>query len=94
MTALAEQGTFEVEPGVRIHYSIRGSAGPALVVPNGSWVAGPLLPLGRGRRIVSYDLRNRGLSSPVEDKSAARGLASTSPTSRRCVATSGSSARW
>ena len=66
---LLEQGTFEVEPGVRIQYSIRGSAGPALVVPNGSWVAGPLLPLARGRRFVSYDLRNRGLSSSVEDKS-------------------------
>ena len=66
---MLEQGTLEVEPGVRIHYSIRGSAGPALVVPNGSWVAGPLLPLANGRRLVSYDLRNRGRSSPVEDKS-------------------------
>jgi len=67
--ALLEQGTLEVEPGVRIHYSVRGSAGPAVVVPNGCWVAGPLLPLARGRRLVSYDLRNRGLSSAVEDKS-------------------------
>jgi proline iminopeptidase len=63
-----QQGTLEVEPGIRIHYTVRGSEGPALVVPNGSWVAGPLRPLARGRRIVSYDLRGRGLSSHVEDK--------------------------
>jgi proline iminopeptidase len=66
---LEEQGILEVEPGVRIHYSIRGSGGPAIMVPNGSWVAAPLLPLAEGRRLVSYDLRNRGLSSAVEDKS-------------------------
>ena len=66
---MLEHGTFEVEPGVRIQYSIRGAAGPVLVVPNASWVAGPLLPLARGRRMISYDLRGRGLSSPVEDKS-------------------------
>jgi pimeloyl-ACP methyl ester carboxylesterase len=64
-----QQGNLEVEPGVRIHYEVRGSAGPTLLVPSGSWVAGPLRPLGNGRRIVSYDLRGRGLSSPVEDKS-------------------------
>ena len=64
-----QQGTLEVEPGIRIHYAVRGSAGPVLVVPNGSWVAGPLRPLQAGRRIVSYDLRGRGLSSAVEDKS-------------------------
>jgi proline iminopeptidase len=64
-----QQGNLEVEPGIRIHYTVRGSEGPALVVPNGSWVAAPLRPLGNGRRIVSYDLRGRGLSSPVEDRS-------------------------
>jgi proline iminopeptidase len=64
-----QQGNLEVEPGVRIHYKVRGSAGPTLLVPSGSWVAGPLRPLGNGRRIVSYDLRGRGLSSSVEDKS-------------------------
>ena len=62
-------GTLEVEPGIRIAYAIQGSEGPTLVVPNGSWVAAPLRPLGVGRRIVSYDLRGRGLSSPVEDRS-------------------------
>jgi pimeloyl-ACP methyl ester carboxylesterase len=66
---LAEQGVLEVEPGIRIHYAIQGSAGPSLLVPNGSWVAASLSPLGRGRRIVGYDLRGRGRSSPVEDKS-------------------------
>jgi proline iminopeptidase len=64
-----QQGNLEVEPGIRIHFTVRGSEGPALVVPNGSWVAGPLRPLARGRRIVSYDLRGRGLSSSVEDRS-------------------------
>ncbi len=63
------QGLLEVEPGVRLHYAVRGSEGPALLVPNGSWVAGPLGPLARGRRVVSYDLRGRGLSSHVEDRS-------------------------
>ena len=64
-----QQGNLEVEPGIRIHYAVRGSDGPTLVVPNGSWVAGPLRPLARGHRIVSYDLRGRGLSSSVEDRS-------------------------
>jgi proline iminopeptidase len=64
-----QHGTLEVEPGIRIHYTVRGSEGQALVVPNGSWVAGPLRPLAHGRRIVSYDLRGRGLSSHVEDRS-------------------------
>jgi proline iminopeptidase len=63
------QGTLEVEPGIRIAYAIQGSEGPSLVVPNGSWVAAPLRPLGAGRRLVSYDLRGRGRSSPVEDRS-------------------------
>ncbi len=66
---MVEQGVVEVEPGVRIHYTIRGSEGPAILVPNGSWVAGPLSPLASGRRVVGYDLRGRGLSSPVEDRS-------------------------
>jgi pimeloyl-ACP methyl ester carboxylesterase len=66
---LEEQGTVETEPGVRIHYTVRGSGGPAILVPNGSWVAGPLLPLARGRRLVGDDLRGRGRSSPVEDPS-------------------------
>jgi proline iminopeptidase len=61
-------GSLEVEPGIRISYTVHGSAGPALLVPNGAWVGKPLLPLGNGRRIVAYDLRGRGLSSPVEDK--------------------------
>ena len=64
-----QQGNLEVEPGIRIHFSVTGSEGTALVVPNGSWVAGPLRPLARGRRIVSYDLRGRGLSSSVGDRS-------------------------
>jgi proline iminopeptidase len=63
-----QQGNLEVEPGVRIAYGVRGADGPVLVVPNGSWVAGPLAPLAPGRRLVSYDLRGRGLSSPVEDR--------------------------
>jgi len=63
------QGTLEVEPGIRIHYAIDGSTGPTLLVPGGSWIAGPLRPLGSGRQIVSYDLRGRGRSSPVEDRS-------------------------
>ncbi len=66
---MSEQGVVEVEPGIRIHYTIHGSEGPALLVPNGSWVVGPLAPLARGRRLVGYDLRGRGRSSPVEDKS-------------------------
>ena len=66
---MTEQGVVEVEPGIRIHYTIRGSGEPALLVPNGSWVAGPLAPLARGRRVVGYDLRGRGRSSPVEDPS-------------------------
>jgi pimeloyl-ACP methyl ester carboxylesterase len=63
-----QQGLLEVEPGIRIHWSVRGNAGPVIVVPSGCWVGGPLAPLAARHRVVSYDLRGRGLSSPVEDK--------------------------
>jgi proline iminopeptidase len=63
------QGSLEVEPGIRIACGLRGSGAPALLVPNGSWVAGPLEPLGRGRAIATYALRGRGRSGPVEDRS-------------------------
>jgi pimeloyl-ACP methyl ester carboxylesterase len=63
-----EQGTIEVEAGIRIHYRVQGAGERTLVVPNGCWVAGPLAPLAATHRIVSYDLRGRGLSSSVEDR--------------------------
>ncbi|HET8722761.1 MAG TPA: alpha/beta hydrolase [Anaeromyxobacteraceae bacterium] len=64
-----EQGVIEVEPGIRISWKEQGSGEPALLVPNGCWVAGPMAPLAATHRIVSYDLRGRGLSSPVDDPS-------------------------
>ena len=63
------QGEVEVEPGVRIHYSIRGQGGTDLLVPNAAWLAHPLAPLALRHRLCLYDIRGRGRSSPVEDRS-------------------------
>ncbi len=62
-----EQGVIEVEPGIRISWRMEGTGEPTVLVPNGCWVAGPLAPLAATHRIASYDLRGRGLSSPVDD---------------------------
>jgi pimeloyl-ACP methyl ester carboxylesterase len=63
------EGSIEVEPGISLHYSVLGDGPEALIVPNAAWLARPLAPLAKGRRIVCYDLRGRGRSSPVDDPS-------------------------
>ncbi len=60
-------GSLEVEPGITLHYTVQGDGPEVLLVPNAAWLARPLAPLARGRRLVCYDLRGRGRSSPVED---------------------------
>jgi len=63
------QGEIEVEPGIRLHYSVRGQGPGALLVPNAVWLERPLAPLAAHRRLCAYDVRGRGLSSAVDDRS-------------------------
>ncbi len=62
------QGDVEVEPGIRLHFSVSGEGSP-LLVPGATWLARPLAPLASHRRLCSYDVRGRGRSTAVEDRS-------------------------
>ena len=57
---------FEVEPGVRLHYSIEGAGSRWLLVPIGRLV-GDLGALADSHRIVRYDPRGRGRSTAWAD---------------------------
>jgi pimeloyl-ACP methyl ester carboxylesterase len=71
----SHEGTITAEPGISIRYRIFGTAGDTVVLVAG----GPVLParyfevgmapLAKGRVLVSYDLRGRGTSGMVSDKS-------------------------
>ena len=74
-------GSLEVEPGITLHYAVQGDGPEVLLVPSAAWLARPLAPLARGRRLVCYDLRGRGRSSPVDDP-ARLGIALRHPTFR------------
>jgi len=60
--APGETGRVEVAPGVELHYRIVGE-GPTLVVPIGRITDG-IAPLAETHRLVLYDPRGRGRSTP------------------------------
>ncbi len=59
---------------VRLFYR-RSGAGPALIVPNALYLLEDFKRLAAGRTLIAYDLRNRGRSDTVQDRSKlARGI--------------------
>ncbi len=54
--------------GVRLFYQSSGE-GPALIVPNALYLLEDFKRLAAGRTLVAYDLRHRGRSDAVEDRS-------------------------
>jgi proline iminopeptidase len=59
------EGIVRVDEGIDLYYRCAG-AGPSLtLVPNGLHLERDFQPLAKGRRIVFYDVRNRGRSSTV-----------------------------
>lgn len=61
--------------GVRLSVRVVGSGPQSVFVPNGFYLRDDLQSLGRGRRIVFYDPRNRGQSDATTDPAKlARGV--------------------
>jgi len=55
------------DDGVRLYYHVVGSAGPVVLVPAGLFLERDFAQLARGRKLVFYDMRNRGRSDRVTD---------------------------
>lgn len=55
------------DDGVRLYYHVVGSGGPVVLVPAGLFLERDFAQLARGRRMVFYDMRNRGRSGRVAD---------------------------
>ncbi len=69
------EGFVTVEEGVDLWFTVRGEGPQTVVVPNGMYWVDELAPLADGRRLIVYDLRNRGRSSTIVDPTKlARGL--------------------
>ena len=69
------EGQVTTPDGIRLFYRTIGSGPRTVVVPNGFHLLGPFEPLVEGRRLVFYDVRNRGRSDAVTDPSRlARGI--------------------
>jgi proline iminopeptidase len=65
--ASPSEGYVSIEPGVRLYYRKVGTGKQFVVLPMGSWLADPLMPLARpGRTLIFYDTRGRGRSDPVD----------------------------
>lgn len=60
------EGRLVTEPGVEIFWRAAGN-GPAVIVPGGFLFDGALDGLAAKHRLILYDTRNRGRSSPVPD---------------------------
>ena len=52
--------------GVRLHYESMGEGAGLVVAPNGTYLRDELAPLARSRRVVCFDLRNRGQSDATD----------------------------
>jgi proline iminopeptidase len=63
------EGFVQVDEGVDLYYRSAGTGPPVTLVPNGLHLARDFEPLAAGRKIVFYDVRNRGRSSTVTDES-------------------------
>jgi pimeloyl-ACP methyl ester carboxylesterase len=70
-----QDGHVTTPDGVRLYYEALGAGPRTLVVPNGFHLRGDFARVADRRRLVFYDLRNRGKSDAVADPARlARGL--------------------
>ena len=65
--AFAAEGMLESEPGVELYWRTLGEGSSTLIVPGGFLFDDALDALAKTRRLVLYDMRNRGRSSRVTD---------------------------
>ncbi len=62
------EGWLNADDGVRLFYRAIGSSAPAVIVPNGLYLADDFAALGH-HTIVFFDVRNRGRSDAISDPS-------------------------
>src|SRR5688572_23504874 len=76
MTAREQrEGLVTVEDGVDLWFTVCGDGPQTVVVPHGMYWVEDLASLAEGRRLIVYDLRNRGRSSTIADPAKlARGV--------------------
>jgi proline iminopeptidase len=68
-------GYVTMEDGVRLYFQKVGIGSTAVIVPNGIYLLDDFQHLGDRRTLIFYDVRNRGLSDQVTDRSKlARGI--------------------
>jgi proline iminopeptidase len=68
-------GYLTTSDGVRLFFRQIGNGSKAVVIPNGFHLVNDFERLSDGRKLIVYDLRNRGWSDPVSDPSQlARGI--------------------
>ncbi len=65
--ASAIEGMLETEPGVQLYWRTTGQGTKTLIVPGGFLYQGALDVLAGDRRLILYDMRNRGRSSRIVD---------------------------
>lgn len=65
--AAETEGFLETEPGVRLYWRSAGAGETAAIVPGGFLYDGDFDVLAQDRRVIFYDMRNRGRSSRVTD---------------------------
>jgi proline iminopeptidase len=69
--AASAEGYVPVEGGLRLHYRVIGHGPDTVVVPADVWWGSRADGLARGRKVVLYDPRGRGLSDEVKELSFA-----------------------
>ncbi len=69
------EGYVTTEDGVRLFFQTLGHRPQMVVIPNGIYLFDDFKPLAERRTLITYDLRNRGLSDAVgETSSPKRGI--------------------
>lgn len=69
MAAERDEGWLRVAEDVRLHRTSKGAGDRAVVIPAGFFLADSFDPLLPGRTLHFYDMRDRGRSDPVQDRS-------------------------
>jgi proline iminopeptidase len=71
----AHEGYVTTDDGVRVFYQAVGAGEQTVVVPNAVYLYDDFQRLARGRRLIAYDMRNRGRSDSVgDDAKLSRGV--------------------
>jgi proline iminopeptidase len=63
------EGIVQLEKGMGLFYRSFGSSSDVVVAPNAHTLAEEFQPLSEGRRLIFYDQRGRGGSTPISDDS-------------------------